>query len=294
MKPYRADWRSNSPDLYPPLECSDWHRLAWEFVRRHEDYALHAKQMLLLMDSGEFSTRIKRTSDSLLDGVDCWPEANPGESAKAYFARMKETKNKRPHIDIARNTFLNRWSLERPVNPDVLFHSGEVQFVMPQVMIKRPAELKTQKFSLFLHPNEVAVRFRLDLPVAEQLAMAKTRLEAEARKFDTQVFESSEEIKRLLAASRKSRLKPLILKDVHYWLRCYDADREPKQLVKTDKNRRQLQTSGPANQCEVFNKELRAEGNNNFYNNDNVDGFLARAKAHIEGKKFLLLLRPHC
>ena len=291
MKPYKPEnWRHSVH--YPERGCNDQHRLAWEFLRRHPDYAAHAEQMLRLVQTGEYSTRIKRTSDSVLDGVECWPQANPGETAKAYFVRMKEIQNKRPRIDIARNTFLNRWSLEQPVDPATPFESGVVQFASIQVKIRRHVELKTKSFNLFLHPNEVALRFRLDLPITEQLKIAKERLDAEARKFGGQVNESSDETKRLLPTNSNSRLKKRNLEDAHYWLRCYDADREPKRPAATDKRKRRLQASGPANQCSVFNDEQRKEGRKDFYDNDKVDGFLASAVAYIDGKKFLLLLRP--
>jgi hypothetical protein len=46
--PFTADWRN--PDAYPPLECKDYKRLAWEFIRRNKEYANDVELLLRLKE----------------------------------------------------------------------------------------------------------------------------------------------------------------------------------------------------------------------------------------------------
>ena len=80
MAVFRANWRN--PSEYPPPGCEDHAWLAWEFIRRHPDYAAHAQQMLRLVEKERYGRRPSRKSHCCLDGVECWPAANKGETAK--------------------------------------------------------------------------------------------------------------------------------------------------------------------------------------------------------------------
>jgi hypothetical protein len=289
MKPFKANWRIK--EEYPPCGCEDHNRLAWEFIRRHPDYAVHAQQMFSLVEAGEYR-RIDHNSDSCLDGVECWPKAKPGETAKGYFARLGRRKKNgainRPRIDRPCNSFMNKWRLEGPVAPDAEYSSEAVKFLKHEVRLKRHTSLKTRNFTLFLYPNEAAVRFRLDIPVAEQIDMARLKL-IEATKAYAKAREAlADETRALLAEHARSELPAAALGDAHYWLRCYDAELEPKKLTERKKARRE-QASGPGERRKQFNEERRAVGMSVF-DIGKIKGFLKLAHDFINNRKFLLLM----
>lgn len=282
----QTGWRCK--DAYPPLGCEDRHRLAWEFVRRNSDYAVHAQQMLQLLQVGEYETGIKRKSASVLDGVECWPAAKAGETAKQYFERMKESNVKRPRIDKPRNTFVNRWSLLLPVPPDQAYDPKKVQFQNHEIKVKKHQNLLTKQFHLFLYPNEIAVRFRLDLPIPAQLAMAEKRLEeyriTYARELKSRFALQWDDVS-------KKQITDDALNRAHYWLRCYDAKREPKKTTGDPKRKRALK-SGAQEQVAQFNAEMKSAGRNAFLQPTSLKSFVEQATDFIEKGKFLLLLLP--
>ncbi|CAM8645409.1 hypothetical protein MCEMSHM24_03596 [Comamonadaceae bacterium] len=282
----KTHWQNK--DAYPPLGCDDRLQLAWEFIRRNRDYAVHAHQMQRLVQAGEFETGINRKSTSVLDGVECWPAAVAGETAKQYFRRMKSEGVKRPRIDKPRNTFVNRWSLLFPVLPDQAYDREVVKFKHYEVKIKRHETLLTRQFHLFLYPNEIAVRFRLDLPIPPQLAMAEKRLEeyriAYAGELRSQPRSPWDDV-------GKKQITDEALNRAHYWLRCYDAKHEPKNRSDDPKRKRALK-SGPKEQVMHFNKEMRDVGRTDFLETSSLKSFLEQATDYIEKGKYLLLLLP--
>ena len=161
MAVFKANWRN--PSEYPPPGCEDHAWLAWEFIRRHPDYAEHAQQMLRLVEKERYDRRPSRKSHCSLDGVECWPAANKGETAKAYFDRMKQEGIARARVDKPSNTFANRWFMTDPVPAETPYSSGSIRFTPFEVRGKRHEVLATKSFSLFIYPNEMAMRFRLDI-----------------------------------------------------------------------------------------------------------------------------------
>ncbi|MCY1199114.1 hypothetical protein D9M72_105100 [compost metagenome] len=296
MEPFKANWRND--DEYPPRGCEDHNRLAWEFIRRHADYALHTQQMLRLADAGEYE-RIPRDSNSCLDGVECWPEAKPGEVAKAYFARMEKKRIARekkggkairaPRIDSPCNSFMNKWRMAYPVAPETAYSEDVIRFVKHEIRLKRHTVLKTKNFVLFLYPNEAAVRFRLDIPVAEQIAMARDELTKAVEAYATERRVARANTTRALAAHARSELPTDTLRNAHYWLRCYDAEREPKKLTGDAEARRKL-ASGPAKRREQFIEECRAVNCTDTFEPGKIKGFLKLARDFIDDRKFLLLM----
>jgi hypothetical protein len=287
-KPFKADWKN--PSLYPPVGCQDPHRIAWEFVRRNPDYANHAAQMCLLVQSGEYETGIKRNSPSVLDGVECWPAAKPSETAIDYFARMKKDKIKRPRIDKPCNSFANRWALKTPVDPDLENYSPEqVVFIKHEVKTKRHKQLETKAFRLFIYPNEIALRFRLDLPIQPQIRIAKEKLNAKAIEYSTYVSAVPEELRDKLNSVSKKEFSKSIFARAHYLLRSYDASKERRVFKSNaDKNKRAIE-SGLEEQVKLFNAERKNLGQK-YFQDGKVKEFHVQAADYIEGKKFLLLL----
>ncbi|MBJ2154569.1 transcriptional regulator domain-containing protein [Variovorax sp. IB41] len=286
MKPFKADWRDKTQ--YPPRGCTDKNRLAWEFIRRHPDYAVHWQQMQPLVEAGEYE-RIKRSSESCLDGVECWPEAEPSETVKAYFARMKKSNIKQPRVDRPRNSFMNKWRLECPVTPDTEYSTEAVKFSPHEVRLKRHTSLNTKNFRLFLYPNEAAIRFRLDIPVVEQIDMAKLKLIEATKAYAKEREALAKETRMLLAKHASSELPTLALGDAHYWLRCYDADCEDK-TPSGHGNARRKHPSGPGERKKLFNEEHRAAGLTEIFDIGKLKSFLKLAHDFIDNRKFLLLM----
>jgi len=244
--------------------------------------------MQRLLQTGEYQVGIKRKSDSVLDGVECWPSAEKGDTAKQYFMRMKELGVKRPRIDKPCNTFLNRWGLLLPVSPEQAYDPEQVQFKHYEVRVKRHEQLRTKQFHLFLYPNEAAVRFRLDLPLTDQLEMAKVQLAELVAKYSGQLKSDApspwEDV-------GKKQVTDSALKNAHYWLRCYDAKREPKTLA-GDPNRKRAQKSGPKVQVTRFNEEKKSAGRGDFIVTTALKSYVEQATDFIEKGKYLLLLLP--
>lgn len=182
MKPYIADWRK--AEQYPSLGCEVADRLAWEFLRRNKHYAEHVVQMYALADN-EFQGGLKKSSMSKLIGLECWPPAEPDETAIDYFARTTDkSKGKKGRIDKPCNTFINKWSLATPVAVTTEYDPRVIRFLPHKVGLKRHDDLQSKNFNLFLYPNEVAIRFRLDMRWKPQMAAAERRFIAAAEAYE--------------------------------------------------------------------------------------------------------------
>lgn len=290
MQPYRADWRD--PTKYPTKHCDDRMRLAWEFLRRNPEYAKHFAQMKLLAD-GEYEKGIRKKSTSVLDGLECWPPAEVGETAADYHVRVTDrAKGLRGRIDVPRNTFRNRWALKSPIHPDQNYDPDLVQFDPPRIALKRHGEMQTKSFDLFLYPNEVALRFRLDLRWAQQVAVAEKRFNEEAKNFrlalgnkDSEKTPSGQTLVSL-ATSRETKVEP----NAHYWLRAYDALTKQKVLLGDEKRRRAFE-SGETEVSKFFAQEAKASKESpRIFERGFVDGCKNSANDYINGLKFLTLL----
>lgn len=290
MNPYKTDWRD--AEKYPPLGCYDADRLAWEFLRRNRHYAEQVTQIDALAEA-EFRGGLKRNSMSKLIGLECWPPAETDETAKDYFARTRDkAKGKKGRIDKPCNTFINKWSLETPATPDTAYSSAVIRFLPNKVALKRHSDLQTKSFNLFLYPNEVAIRFRLDMRLHSQLESAKRRLDAAADEYDQAL--------KLLTMPKSKSQQPLVslravrerevMKMAHYWLRSYDALTSEKVLL-GDKKRRRAHEAGEAEIRACFTSEAEAvHGGKKCFQRGLVNGWHDAADSYINGMKFLTLL----
>jgi hypothetical protein len=289
MTLFKANWRN--PSEYPPPGCEDRAWLAWEFIRRHPDYAEHARQMLRLVEAGMYDRRARRKSPDSLDGVECWPSANKGETARDYFARMKQEGTIRARVDKPCNTFANRWFMNVPISPETPFSSGEISFTPFEVKGKRHQTLATRSFSLFIYPNEIAMRFRLDLSWDRQVELAKQRFNEQAQVYAKLHAQAPNGVKRQIGPGGNPRIKGI--EQAHFWLRCYDA-RMGRTLAaantKPDPARRRAHLDGPADQCKFFNAELKKTTTAKRLTKSDMESFMESAYSYIHDRKFLLLL----
>ena len=292
MKPYKADWRK--AEQYPLLACKEVEQLAWEFLRRNRHYAEHVAQMAALA-ADEFKDGLKKRSTSKLNGLQCWPPAEPDETAKDYFTRTTDkSKGKKGRIDKPYNTFANKWSLAYPIDVTKEYDPGIIRFILHEVGIKRHEILETKSFNLLLYPNEVAIRLRLDLPIAPQLKSVNRRFNSAAK-----VYEAT--LEKMKSAAPKSGQPHValrlarereVLEKAQYWLRSYDALNSDKKLIGgKDKKRKQALESGESEIISCLNKELKAVDGKKVYH---LRGITARwnesADSYINGMKFLTLL----
>ena len=232
--------------------------LSWEFLRRNEKYAEHAVQMLAL-PQGEFSGGLTSKGNACLDGMACTPKANPGETVKQYRKRvMAESNGKvKGRIEKPQSTFINRWMLEQPVPVDRQYDADAVQFAPNVVKVYRNKELAGRRVRLMMYQNEMAVRFRLDLPLGDQLPRAKVMLDKAVKRYKDAAKQSSKEKKdELLAFNGEARAKKFVEHDAHFWLRAYDASTEQKRLLDdTDKKRKRALKSGDSEIRKQFFEE---------------------------------------
>nr|WP_315225595.1 DUF6499 domain-containing protein [uncultured Albidiferax sp.] len=291
MPPYKADWRK--AEQYPHLGCDDALKLAWEFLRRNSHYVEHVAQMAALAEN-EFLSGLKKSSMSKLDGLECWPPAEPDETAKDYFARTTDKSNgKKGRIDKPCNTFVNKWSLATPVAVETKYDPSVIRFLPHKVGIKRHGDLQTKSFKLFLYPNEVAIRFRLDMRLKPQLEAAKRRLDAAAEDFDLaleQLTIPNANSKPTLVSLRSARERE-VMRLAHYWLRSYDALTSDRILLGDEKRRRAF-SAGEAEIRTFFTHEVTAAHGvqKKFFERGLVDGWHDAANSYISGMKFLTLL----
>ena len=180
--PFRANWRN--PNEYPKPKSTNTAELAWEFLRRNEKYALHVSQMLAL-PIGEFRGGLTVKGNACLDGMACTPKARAGETVKKYRRRVAAESNGKAKGKIEKPclTFINRWMLEQPVPVGQKYDSLAVQFAPDVVKVYRNRELTGRRVRLMMYPNEMAVRFRLDLPMVKQLDAARFKLNEAAKRF---------------------------------------------------------------------------------------------------------------
>jgi hypothetical protein len=297
MTRHHPDWQKS--DNYPPMPCKDLRLLAWEFLRRNEFYAAHVEQMQKLAE-GEYRNGLKRASDSSLNGLVCWPPAEPGECARQYYSRTNDKKTgKKGVIILPWKTFVNRWSLEDPVPVGAKYDRTLIRFVPHDVSFIRNRTLQAQLFRLVLFSNEVAFRFRVDRRPEPQLLIAKKKLERAAEEFDKVRYAADGVHAKdgfplfSLREFRKARTKTVkdtdkdksTLEEAHYWLRCYDAF-SPKSPQASDKQVRTIPTEA----------EVR-----NFLNGENEHSaksisrgvpltYRNSAAGYIDDMKYLLLL----
>ena len=278
MKRFRANWKNASE--YPPVGCEDLQWLAWEFLRRNQKYAEHYEAISNLKP-GEFENGIARDSDSLLSVTECVPPAMDGETAVAYCERMRRAGVKRWRISKPKILFTERWMLVKPVAPDEVFSPETVRFVAHQVKIAHPANGQRQSFKLTLAPNEVMVRFRLDLNFAPQLVSTLARLADVVKVYGERLEGQSK-----LRGTRKDS----VVKSAHVWLRCYDAYQVREQFVE-DPKRKRMRTDGPVAIVEQFRSEDAPDGDlRASANRLNPPDWHRRACDYIEGMLYQKLL----
>jgi hypothetical protein len=309
MKPYCGDWK-NAKD-YPPIRCFDSNWLAWEFIRRNSAYAKEVALMAPLIKSEEFSKGFKRDSKSLLDGVVCYPEAKPNETVQEFYKRTSLEKIKRRRIVKPEITFQRRWQLKKPISPDTEYASGLVEFDLSNVRLVRNDEFKTKNFALILHPNEAAVRFSLDLPLANQIKEATQKLRVEILEYAKIQKSLSIEEQKIFGSNANKNLKKDVFENAHYWLRCYDASIkqklkpvEPKAMTAKSKGKRELE-NGPNHRLRVFKEEIEQfkAANMEMLNKERgkfldekrledgtLKGYLRAVKLFINKKKFQKLM----
>jgi hypothetical protein len=282
-EPFRADWRN--PAEYPPPDCDDMARLAWEFLRRNALYAQHVAQMVAL-PPGEYDKGLTAKGNACLDGMVCTPQAKPGETVRQYRKRVatESSGKKKGNIAKPQQTFRNLWLLEKPVPIDSPYDANEVQFVRDIVKMYRHKTLVGRRGGVMLHHNEALVRIRLDLPISFQLRAASPKLNKAAKQF-------AEEVERLddgnLVSNANSRNKNTIRDGAHYWLRAYDASKEPKMLLDdSDVTRKRAQKSGPS---EIGNW-FREEGGTKTFERGVVEGYQSSAERMIDKKGYQKLL----
>jgi hypothetical protein len=295
MKPYSGDWK-NAED-YPPIGCTNSELLAWEFIRRNVEYAKEVEVMAKFLETEEYSKGFKLNSKSILDGVVCYPEARPGETAEQFYKRNSIKRIKRRRIVKPANTFTSKWGLKKPVPPETKFESGLVKFEKSHVRLKRTQEFKTENFRLTLHPNEIAARFRLDLPISKQLKQVKHMLVLEASEYDQRHKMLSDEEKTTYVANANNEHTKSVFANANYWLRCFDASNRPIKGTNNPVARRELE-DGNSLRLKVFNAEielLNAEKSEKKIKLKKlslakVKGFQGLAHDYIYGKKFQKLL----
>lgn len=293
MEPYVANWRDKS--LYPDRGCEDITRIAWEFLRRNRQYAEHFQQLRKLPEE-EFHKRPKKKSESQLEGLECWPAALPAETVREYYARLKnKPESRRGKIDSARNSLLNRWALGALIDPANDYDPAVIEFVRPRVKLKRSPELETKRYGLFLYGNEAAIRFRLDIRVADQLVEAKMLLDAAAMEYNDTLRSDASQAKNLpknLVTTNELRNRNFT-ESAHYLLRCYDARMTGGKTL-GDKKRRTAIEAGEAELLKVFRDEVKEEkpappGRKTF-SRGITTGWFETADAYINRRKFLTLL----
>ena len=163
-------------------------------------------------------------------------------------------------------------------------------FIKHDVKTKRHEQLETKAFLLFIYPNEITVRFRLDLPIDPQIRMASKKLKAIARDYTTDVSTACETLRDQFASIAKKELPQDILDRAHYILRSYDARKKSKSSLSNANNDKSALKSFPE-QTKLFNAQQKILGKD-YFEVTKVKMFPQQAADYIVGKKFLLLLWP--
>lgn len=279
MKRCTSNWKNANE--YPPFGCEDRQWLAWEFLRRNKKYAEHYEAISQLKP-GEFDSGIAPDSDSLLSVTECVPPAMDGETAVAYRERMRREGVKSWKISKPKILFTERWMLAKPVAPDKNYSSKAVRFVEHQVKIAHPTNGERDSFKLTLAPNEVMVRFRLDLNIAPQLISTLARLADVVKEYERRLGDGQPTLRR----TRKDS----VVKSAHVWLRCYDAYQVRSQYV-DDPKRKRKRTDGPVAIVEQFRSEDAPDGDLRARANRlNPPDWYKRAVDYIDRKLYQKLL----
>jgi hypothetical protein len=264
VKPHCPDW--TNPNNYPPAGCLEYERLAWEFIRRNVEYARYVNALCQLAPE-EYDGKIRNTSNICLDYLTCVPSAEKGETARTYHQRMKS------HGQVGRilrpkTVLASRWYMQSvvPAKPDTEYNEFDIAFV-PHAVAKRTTKTTDATiFPLSLWPDEIAFRFRLDVGLTKQLAIATTRFK---------------QAKAESVSGKDQKLRKI--KEAHYWLRAYDAYRDLKAKGGTQRG------SGPW--TDVVREVLQREAKEKKVCKEHViDEWRQTAEAYIEGGKFAMLL----
>jgi len=255
--------------------------LAWEFLRRNKEYAKDyaATQKLA---NGEFEKRIRIKTKSSLDATVCVPSATEGETRALYEERMRKS-NVKGRIAKPIHVFKNKWSLKAPVDPKDSYDPGKVKFVKLGVALLRPETKIRRSVRVGLAQNEIAIRFRLDLNLPQQIMSAIDRLEGEMHSFNQR-------------SVKKSRIDNLrqdsVLENAHYWLRAYDAYASDN-LLANDPDRKRLRVSGPVSIRDQINNDVKlGKIKGKKCNSKNPPDWNKRAKEYIDEGHYLKLLYP--
>ncbi len=283
IQPHRADWKNAAE--YPVLGATP-QELAWEFLRRNQEYANHVAQLSALAE-GEFMGGVKKKSLSKLDGIYCWPAAAPNETAQDYFSRTtNKKKNLVGRIDTPYNSFINRWGLANLVDPCAKYDPSIVKFSEKFSFIRRKQtkELTIKSLKLFLYPNEIAIRFRADFAIPAQIEKAAALLKTAQKDYQKLLRSNNRKATDFVDLSI-ARVGSDDHPDTSYWLRTYDARRTPI----TASNGRIPKNARCTTWGEIHTK-FHSERSDIDIGRER--GWLASAKAYIEGKKFMLLLNP--
>lgn len=284
MKAFQADWRS--PEQYPEPGCDNLRRLAWECVRRNAEYASDVAAIQQLAE-GEFENGIKSDSSSCLDVTTCQPIAISGETACEYQARMKQI-GQNGRINKPARIFRNRWCLKSAVDPNISYDRKIIVFILHTVKTTGPVDLLPRFARLLIWPNEILLRFRLDVNFQSQLNDAMIKLISAAEKYAALIGKvpHSSVVPKATKTRRKTSLD-----DAHFWLRCYDAYQMPKELL-GDKERKRAIQSGPTAILKVFSDEQAKISEKRFINRNQPSDWNVTANEYINGKKYLTLLHP--
>jgi hypothetical protein len=267
IKPYRADWRNASQ--YPEFGSKDYERLAWEFIRRSKRYA-DLMTIFNRLAKGEFQKGIKRTSDTCLSGLQCYPQAKPGETARQYHSRMKQLKN-RGYILPPKSYLKSQWymDLDELLLPEAEYDPYKTIF-LPYVATKRaPKGGALARFSLPLWPNEIAFRLRLDLSLDSQLDDVRDQFK-----------------KARVDAGYNENKRTVNLDYAHFWLRAFDAHH---QMVLTSRGQRVSGTwTDEVRKYLLQNPDPSAK--RSTIKDHTVEEWRQTAESYVEGDKFATLL----
>ena len=294
MKAFSSDWKN--PADYPPIGCINSEWLAWEFIRRNHDYAKEVEGMAKFLANEEFYKGIKKDSLSVLDGVVCYPEAKLGETAQEFHKRISQEKIKRWRIEKPANTFANKWGLKKPVSPDTKYDSKVVVFQKAQLGLITTENFKYKSFALVLHPNEIAARFRLDLPIAKQIKHVTQKLMLEALDFEERLKKLTDDEKTEYISIANTEHTQTVFQNAGFWLRTFDASKERPEQTKNPDARLELD-AGNGLRRKMFNKEidlanvdLPADSHFKKLSLSMVKKFQKLAEDYIQGRKFQNLL----
>lgn len=277
MKPYVADWRNK--EAYPPDTCPDRNLIAWEFLRRNAEYAASVEDMMKLVELKAFDRRItkkyKRKAGITLDGLVCSPSAKAGATPDEYFDQHPQG-----FIDIAWRTFANAWGLRYPVDPATEYGPTSVQFAVSRLATKTPKGGKARAYKVFVYPNEIAVRFRVDVPLSEQIEEANRVLKA-AHAAATRDAPATEKI-----AFDHSMSETALPQNLSYLLRCFDAARGIDVPHKGNGKSLRLR-AGRKELAKLFADEAPHKR----ITENSVKSWTDSAKRWIDDRKFILLVR---